>query len=59
MFIINYHYGIKSFSNLLQLEPCNDMFKDISDIIAHWHDMRNTIVIAINFCNAKKMIDTL
>ena len=32
------------------------MFKVISDIMAHWYDMWNTIVIAINFCNAKKMI---
>ena len=27
------------------------MFKVISDIIAHWHNMINTIVIAINFCH--------
>ena len=56
MFIINNHNGIKCLSNLLQLEPCNVMFKVISDIIAHWHNMRNTIVIAINSGNAKKMI---
>ena len=35
------------------------MFKVISDIIAHWYNMWNTIVIAFNFCNAKKMICAL
>ena len=35
------------------------MFKVISDIMAHWYDLWNTIVIAINFCNAKKMICAL
>ena len=59
MFIIRNHYGIKGLSNLLQLEPCNVMFKVISDIMAHWYDLWNTIVIAINFCNAKKMICAL
>ena len=59
MFIISNHYGIKCLSNLLQLEPCNVMFKVISDIMAHWYDMWNSIVIAINFCNAKKMICAL
>ena len=54
--IISNHYGKICLCYLLQLEPCNVMFKMISDIIAHWYDMRNTIVIAINFCNAKKMI---
>ena len=39
MFIISNHYGIKCLSNLLQLEPCNVMFKVISDIMAHWNDM--------------------
>ena len=33
------HYGRKCVSNLLQLEPCNDMFKVISDIIAQSYDM--------------------
>ena len=59
MFIISNHYGIKCLSNLLQLEPCNVMFKVISDIMEHWYDLWNTIVIAINFCNAKKIICTL
>ena len=49
MFIISNHCGLKCLSNLLQLEPCNVMFKVISDIIAHWYDIWNTIVIAINF----------
>ena len=35
------------------------MFKVISDIMAHWYDLWNTIVIAINFCNGKKMICAL
>ena len=59
MFIISNHYGIKCLSNLLQLETCNVMFKVISDIMAHWYDMWNSIDIAINFCNAKKMICAL
>ena len=42
MFIISNHYGIKCVSNLLQLEPCNDMFKVISDIMAHCNVMWNT-----------------
>ena len=59
MFIISNLYGIKCLTNLLQLEPCKVMFKVISDIMAHWYDLWNTIVIAINFCNAKKMICAL
>ena len=47
MFIISNHYGIKCLSNLLQLEPCNVMFKMISDIMAHWYNMWNAIVIAL------------
>ena len=31
------------------------MFKVISDLMAHWYDMWNTIVIAIIYCNAMKM----
>ena len=46
-FIIRSHYGIKCRSNVLQVEPCNLMFKVISDIIAHRYDL--SIVIAINF----------
>ena len=56
MFIISNHYGIKCLRKILQLEQCNIMFKMISDIMAHWYEMGNTIVIAIHFCNAKKMI---
>ena len=35
MIIISNHYGIKikHLSNLLQLEPCNDMFEVIADIM--------------------------
>ena len=29
----------KCLSNLLQFEPCKDMFKVISDVMAHWYDM--------------------
>ena len=35
------------------------MFKVISDIMAHWYEMWNTIVIAISFCTGKKMICAL
>ena len=59
MFIINNHYGTKCLSNLLQLEQCNVIFKVISDIMAHWYEMWNTIVIAISFCTGKKMICAL
>ena len=37
IYIINNHYGRKCFSNLLQLERCNDMFRVLSDIMAHWY----------------------
>ena len=36
------------------LEPCHGMFKVICDKMEHWYDMWNTIIIAINFCNANK-----
>ena len=49
MFIISNHYGIKCLSNLIQLEPGNIMLQVISNKMAHWYDMWNTIVIAINF----------
>ena len=39
MIIISNHYGIKCLSNLLQLEPRNDMFKVISEVMAHCYDM--------------------
>ena len=35
------------------------MFKVVSEIMAHWYDMGNTILIAITFFNAKKMICAL
>ena len=41
MIIISNYYGIKCIINLLQLEPRNDMFKAISDIMAHCYDMYN------------------
>ena len=44
MIIKSYHYGRKGLSNLLQIEPYNDMFKVISDIMAHCHDMWNTFI---------------
>ena len=37
-------------SNLLQLEPRIVIFKVICDIMAHWYDMWNSIVFAINYC---------
>ena len=46
-------YGRKCHSNLLQLEPCNHIFKVISDIMAHSYEMCN--ITSINFCIAKKM----
>ena len=54
VFIINNHFGIQCLSNLLQLETCNVMFKVISDIKARWFHLWNTIVIAVNLCNARK-----
>ena len=36
MFIISNHNGINCLSNLLQLEPCNVMLKEISFKMAHW-----------------------
>ena len=36
MFSMSCHYGIKCLSKQLQLEPCNVMFKVISDLMAHW-----------------------
>ena len=54
--MISNHYRIKCLSNLLQIEPCNVMFKVISDIMAHWYDTLNYICYCINFSKAKKMI---
>ena len=47
MFIINYRYGIKCLSNLLQLETCNAMFKVISNIIPNCYDLWKTIVMQL------------
>ena len=58
MFIMSNHYGRKCLSNLLQLEPCNDMFKVISDM-AHCYDLWNTIIKAMNFCYGKKINSAL
>ena len=55
IFIISNHNGRKGLRNLLPLEPCNDMFKMISDKIAHLFDILNTSISTINFYNAKKM----
>ena len=44
MFIISNYYGIKCDSHLLQLEPCNDMCKVISDIMEYCNDMWNTLL---------------
>ena len=49
------HDGRKCLSNLLQLEPCNDMYKVISDIMVQWYEMINTFIFTINFCNAMRM----
>ena len=48
------HYGIKCLCNS-QIEPYNDIFKVISDIMAHSYEIWNIIITAINFCIAKKM----
>ena len=47
-----HYYGTICLSNLLQLSPCNDMFKVISNIM-----VRNDkyFIIKINFCNAFKI----
>ena len=34
---------------ILQIEPCRDMFVVNSDIMAHWFDMINTLVITNKF----------
>ena len=46
-----YHELSKCFSKLLQLEPCNNVFEVISDLMAHGM----IFLITINFYNAKKM----
>ena len=52
MFNISNHFGRKRLSDLLHLEPSNDMFKVISEIMAHCY-MLNTFNSAIRFCNEK------
>ena len=47
--LVHSHHRIKCHSNLLQLEPCDVILKVISDIMGHWYDLWNTIVIEINF----------
>ena len=53
MFMINNHYGTKCRCNLLHLEPCNLMFKVISDIMEHWYDCEIQLLLQFNFCNGK------
>ena len=43
MFIMSNHYGRKCFTIILQLEPCNDMFKVIYGIIANWYELINIL----------------
>ena len=45
MFLLSNHYARKCLSNLLQSEPCSDMFQVISDIKAQWYEMMNTLII--------------
>ena len=51
VFIIGNHYGRKCITILLLSEPCNDMFKVISDVMAQWYEMINTFIITIHYCN--------
>ena len=55
MFIVSNNNGRKFLSYLLHLEPCNNMFKVISDIKQHSCNIWNSIINAINFYKAKKM----
>ena len=48
------HYWRKCLSKLLHLEWCSVMFTVISDIMAHWYAICNTIIFAFNFSNAIK-----
>ena len=52
MFSISNHYGRKCISILLQLEPCSDMSKFISDVLAHWYEMINTIMLSLQLISA-------
>ena len=56
MFIISNHNGRKCLCNLLQLEQWTDMYKVISDIMAHRYDLINTFLITLN---AKKLNSAL
>ena len=47
MFILSNRCGTKCYCILLQLEQCSDLFKVISDILAYWYDMINTIIITL------------
>ena len=53
MFIMSNDHGRKCLTNLFHFELCSAMFKVISNIMAHWYAI-NTIIFAINFCNAYK-----
>ena len=44
MFFIRNNYRRKCLNNLLHLEPCIVMFIMISDMMAHWNIMMNTII---------------
>ena len=59
MFYIGNYNGRKCLNYLLHLEPCNVMFIVISDMMAHWNIMLNTIIFEFNFCNGKKVICSL
>ena len=55
MWIVFFSQGIIKEENVLVLERSNVMFNVICDIMAHWDAMLNSIIFAINFCNAIKM----
>ena len=57
MFIMSNHYGIKCVRNLLQIEPCDDIFEVIFVIMAHCYDMGNTIVneLCIDFYDKESL----
>ena len=42
MFMISNHYGTKCLIILIELKPCNDIFKVISGIMANWYELINT-----------------
>ena len=53
MFIMSNDHGRKCLTNLFHFELCSAMFKVISVTMVHWCAI-NTIISAINFCNAFK-----